>query len=180
MIKIIVAYSHRRGIGIENKLPWNLRADIKNFKYQTIGNGNNSVIMGRRTWESLPKAVRPLPDRHNIIVSSSMINSAEIFPNSKVVSTVAKALEYSQRKAFDVTWGIGGAEIYSDMIRNSKVDEVHLTNIDNDIPCDTFFPDISDYYHTIQRGPWRKENELKYRFEIHRNPKCYALGGWVA
>ena len=59
MINIIVACSRRNGMGLRNKLPWNLKHDLHNFQKKTIGNENNCVIMGRRTWESLPKAKRP-------------------------------------------------------------------------------------------------------------------------
>ena len=66
MINIIVAYCKNRGIGICNRLPWYLPQDLKRFKLLTTGD-ENSIIMGRKTWESLP--VKPLPKRKNIIVS---------------------------------------------------------------------------------------------------------------
>ena len=167
MINIIVAYSRRRGIGMGNKLPWRLNKDITNFKNLTIGNGNNSVIMGRRTWESLSKNVRPLPDRYNIIVSNSIKLCSEMYPNCKVVSNMTEALDYSKARNFDTTWAIGGAGIYDGALRSNAINEIHVTNINCDIPCDTFFPDISRDYAIIETTPWITDNELEYRFEIH-------------
>ena len=72
MINIIVAYTKNKGIGFKNKIPWKLNSDLIRFKKLTIGNGNNSVIMGKKTWDSLPYNVKPLPNRTNIIISKTM------------------------------------------------------------------------------------------------------------
>ena len=66
MINIIVAYCRNRGIGINNTLPWHLPEDLKRFKFLTEGS-NNTVIMGRKTWESLP--LKPLPKRNKYLQS---------------------------------------------------------------------------------------------------------------
>ena len=167
MINIIVARCRSGGIGMKNKLPWHLSADLKNFKERTIGNGNNAVIMGRKTWESLPKTCRPLPNRYNIIVSSSIKLAVEMYPNCKVVSDMSEALQCGAANNFDTTWVIGGAGIYDAALSDVEVDEVHITNINNPFPCDTFFPDISDKYNLKEASSWTNENYLSYRFEVH-------------
>ena len=69
---LIVAADLDGGIGKENKLPWRLSADMNFFKNVTIGNGNNAVIMGRKTWDSIPPKFRPLPKRVNIVITRNV------------------------------------------------------------------------------------------------------------
>ena len=68
-MKLIVGFCRNRGIGYQNMLPWHLSEDLKRCKKLTIGTGNNAVIMGRNTWESLPKKYRPLPKRTNVVLT---------------------------------------------------------------------------------------------------------------
>ena len=72
MYNIIVACDLEDGIGKDNKLPWNFPEDLKRFSQLTRGKGNNAVVMGKNTWESLPK--KPLPKRDNLILSTSSIS----------------------------------------------------------------------------------------------------------
>ena len=75
--KIIVAATKKFGIGLNNKLPWRIPEDLKHFSKTTIGKGNNAIIMGRKTWESIGS--KPLPKRHNIIISPlQLINQSMI------------------------------------------------------------------------------------------------------
>ena len=73
-MNLIVAYCRNRGIGFQNKLPWKLSQDMNRFKNLTIGNGNNAVVMGKNTWESLPQKYKPLPKRANIVLSTKYDN----------------------------------------------------------------------------------------------------------
>ena len=76
-MKLIVAMCKKtRGIGYKNRLPFNLTDDMKRFQELTTGNGNNAIIMGRKTWLSLPKS--PLPNRSNIVISSNLNSSKSI------------------------------------------------------------------------------------------------------
>lgn len=180
MINIIVATCYRRGIGIKNGLPWRLKGDLNYFKENTIGDNNNCVIMGKNTWNSLPKNSRPLKDRHNIIVSNSMKTNVNYQilnkNNTTITSSLNEALELTYTKRFSKTWIIGGANLYDSAIRTNLIDEIHITNITNDISCDTFFPDISKDYSVYSMSDWYKENNIKYRFEIHtRDKKNYSF-----
>ena len=163
MINIIVAYSRGRGIGLKNQLPWKLHGDTKHFKEKTIGNGKNGVIMGRKTWYSLPESVRPLHSRHNVIVSSTMKTT----PNYTVCKNMDEAIEFSKKHNFDQSWIIGGADIYNAALESTVLDEIHVTNIENDISCDTFFPEIAENYSMWDAGPWKEEKNFKYRFETY-------------
>ena len=66
-MKLIVAFSKNLGIGYKNKIPWNLKKDLKYFKNLTIGKGNNAIVMGKNTWKSLPVKSLPKREKFNII-----------------------------------------------------------------------------------------------------------------
>lgn len=117
MLKLIVATSSNDVIGIDGTLPWSCKADLQYFKEKT---SNSVVIMGRTTWESLPK--RPLPNRINVIVTS---NTTPI-PGAHVCNSLENAV-----KQFPDAWIIGGASIYKQCI--SLVDEIYKTIIDKPV-----------------------------------------------
>ena len=129
MRTIIVAVAKNNVIGIQNKLPWHLPEDLKHFKEKTL---NQSVIMGRKTFESLPENVRPLPNRENIIITRQNFN----FPNIKTANNLNSAFEKASREIFI----IGGASIYKEAI--NLVDCLEITEIDLEIAGDAFFPEI--------------------------------------
>uniref|UniRef100_A0AB39J8R0 dihydrofolate reductase n=1 Tax=Florenciella sp. virus SA2 TaxID=3240092 RepID=A0AB39J8R0_9VIRU len=78
-INIIVCCDNKNGIGIDNNLPWNIKSEMKIFRQKTIGNGNNCVIMGKNTYNSIPSKYRPLKDRINYVVSTTMEEEKGIF-----------------------------------------------------------------------------------------------------
>lgn len=128
MISLIAALAADRVIGMENAMPWDLPADLAWFKRNTL---NKPVIMGRLTWESIG---RPLPGRHNIVVSSQPAK------NSDNVTWVT-SLEAALAAAGDVEeiMVIGGGRIYEQML--DRADRIYLTHIDAEVEGDTQFPD---------------------------------------
>ena len=80
-MNIVVATCKNRGIGINNKLPWRISADMNFFKYLTIGNKNNAVVMGKNTFESLPQ---PLKNRDNIVVSTTIKKNPNLIVSDKM------------------------------------------------------------------------------------------------
>tara|TARA_B100000424_G_C22944736_1_gene502791 strand:+ start:2639 stop:3124 length:486 start_codon:yes stop_codon:yes gene_type:complete len=141
MYHIIVATCKNNGIGYENKIPWNLYEDMKLFAKKTKGKGNNAIIMGRKTWESLP--VKPLPKRMNIICSKT-INIQE--ENTKTFESIETILNYCENSNFDDIWIIGGEAIYKAFLPHAT--SIHITCINEYYHCDTFFPTIpkSDFH----------------------------------
>ena len=128
MAIIIAAMDNKRLIGRDNGLPWRLSADLQNFKKLTSG---HAIIMGRVTWESLG---RPLPKRHNIVISRDKNFQAE---GCTVVNSLEKAIAASaQLKAYI----IGGAQIYKMALETA--DEMILTEVDTEASGDTWFPEI--------------------------------------
>ena len=126
---IVVARARNGVIGIENRLPWHLPEDLKHFKALTTG---NAVIMGRKTWESLPPKFRPLPERLNIVVTR---DRGYVADGATVAHSLPEAVAAAgDRRAFV----IGGAEIYAQALPLAT--RLEITEVDADIAGDAFFP----------------------------------------
>lgn len=137
MISIIVAISENNAIGFENKLIYWLPNDLKRFKSLTTG---NTIIMGRRTFESLPKGA--LPNRRNIVLSKT--GKPEDFPGADLYPTLEAALESCKNEDGDKNeiFIIGGASVYKEAY--PLADRLCLTYIfDTPSQADTFFPEIN-------------------------------------
>lgn len=150
MINIIAAVAQNRAIGYQNKLIYWLPNDLKRFKALTTG---HTIIMGRRTFESLPKGA--LPNRRNIVLTRSQ----HTFPNCEVYASLQEALKHCQED--EEVFIIGGASVYQQAM--AVADRLCLTEI-NDTPkdADTFFPSYDDW-KVIQKETHSKDD--KHAFE---------------
>ena len=127
-IHLIWAQEPNGGIGQNGKLPWHVAEDLINFKKITL---NHPIIMGRKTWDSLP--IKPLPNRRNIILSSKPINNIEVYQN--IEDTIKKLADDSISKIFI----IGGSSIYKQFFDYAT--HLHITLITLESKnLDTFFP----------------------------------------
>lgn len=154
-LAMIAAVGRDLELGINGDLVWHISADLKNFKRLTSG---HPVIMGRKTWESLPK--RPLPGRKNIVLSRS-INSLE---GAVVAHSVEEAIDacYGEQMPFV----IGGADIYTTFLPLAT--QLYITNVDAPSPAgvDAWFPEYRDSWEVEDASEWFEEGEdKKYRFE---------------
>lgn len=130
MISIVVAIAENRAIGYKNDLLWHLPADLKRFKEMTTG---HSIIMGSRTFRSLPKGA--LPNRRNIVLSRTQ----QDFPGAEWAASPEVALELVGEEA--EAFVIGGAQVYEQML--PYTDKIYLTRVHADFPeADTFFPEL--------------------------------------
>lgn len=151
MIIGIVAHDLDKGIGINNKIPWHFSFDFQHFKRTTL---NKKVLMGRKTWESLPK--KPLPNRENIILTrdKNLTLIGQPIDNVKIVNELFIPKE-------DL-YVIGGSEIYK--LYSLYFDKLIVTKILGKYECDTFFElDYSKWNET----PLFENNDLKI-FEYNR------------
>lgn len=133
MSTIIVAYDTNRAIGRDGDIPWmgQLPIDMRHFRDTTRG---HTVIMGRKTFESLPEASRPLPGRHNIVLTLSRRAIAGV----SLAHSINEALDIAGKDGFV----IGGGTVYEQAL--PYVDRVIATEIDTEIPdTDTFFPELA-------------------------------------
>jgi dihydrofolate reductase len=129
-VTLIAAVARDGCIGKDNTLPFRLPGDLKRFRSLTMG---KPVIMGRRTWDSLPG--RPLPGRLNIIISRSMPDT----DGAVVARSVSEALEIAEAAGGPETTVIGGAEIYAQTLRLAS--RAEITHVNADVPGgDAFFP----------------------------------------
>ncbi len=145
-----------RGLGFENDLLFKIPADLKRFKDLTMG---HPVIMGRRTWESLPEKFRPLPGRTNIVVTSQRL---EVGPLVVISKSVSEAIAEAQKIDKDVAI-IGGAGIFAEALPYTDV--LYLTEIEAEKEADTFFPEFKNIFEEIKReGPFETSNGIRYWF----------------
>lgn len=152
-ISIIAAVAKNRAIGFENKLIYWLPNDLKRFKALTTG---HTIIMGRNTFESLPKGA--LPNRRNVVLSTTI----KELPGCEVFPTLDAALLSCQPD--EDIYIIGGARVYEQAI--SKADRLCLTEVD-DTPAqaDAFFPDYSDWQAVNKEAhPKDERHEYEYAF----------------
>ncbi len=132
-VTLIAAVAANGVIGAGGKVPWQIHADMVRFRLLTTG---HTVLMGRKTWESLPDAYRPLPGRRNLVASR---NSEYQAPGAEVVLSVYDAVEDCHAKGQDC-WVIGGRQIYRDALDMDLVDAMELTMV-HDVPeGDVLFP----------------------------------------
>ncbi|WP_311375643.1 dihydrofolate reductase [Alloscardovia omnicolens] len=140
-------------IGFHGTMPWHLREDMKYFKERTI---LHPVIMGRKTWESLPESFRPLSNRDNYVVSS---NPSFVAPGATVVQNLETAIELATQPPIpddgvrrDEVWIIGGARMYEQSL--NIADEVYITDIDLAVEADAYAPDVeTGWRHSV----WSEE-----------------------
>lgn len=130
---MIAAIARNNCIGIDGDLPWDIPEDMAHFRRVTKG---KPVIMGRKTWESLPEAVRPLPGRTNIVITRQ--TDYTVPSGVLVFSNMQEAID-SQSTAEEIMI-IGGAQIYE--MGMPYADRLYITHIDRDVYGDTFFPNI--------------------------------------
>jgi dihydrofolate reductase len=129
-IIIIAAMAENRVIGRNNSLPWSIREDLLHFKELTTG---FPCLMGRKTWESLPR--RPLPGRENIIISASMKEAPQ---GVRVFPSLPEALDFCA--AYPKIFICGGASIYREALQYAT--KIELTVVHGQYEGDVFFPEI--------------------------------------
>jgi dihydrofolate reductase len=144
-MKLIVACDPKGGIGYENKLPWSkIEGDLPRFKALTTG---KPVVMGRNTWESLPK--KPLPNRINYVFSRNALDGAITLTDPIFLESVKDG------------WVIGGSKVIETCWH--LIDEVHLTKTFAEYTCDTFI-DLNKLETEFMC--WFKEQHIDHTYEV--------------
>lgn len=156
-ISIIVAMTENRVIGNNGSIPWRIPEETKLFKELTTG---NIVIMGRNTWNSLPEKYRPLPNRTNIIVSSTMQEQKGAIVCRTVQEAVQKTHEYPRE-----VFCIGGAQIYSAMLPLAST--LHISQIKKQYAGDTYFPEIT--FDDWNLAETKELNDFTYKKYIRKD-----------
>lgn len=156
MEKIIIAAVSENGvIGKDGDIPWHYPEDLKHFRKKTTG---HSVIMGRKTYFSLPEDYRPLPDRKNIVLSRSKPELPEKVELAESLEDALEKAEEHSEKAFI----IGGANVYEQALE--EADRMILTEIHEKYDGDTFFPDWNkDNWEEVKRDDRDELSFVEYR-----------------
>jgi dihydrofolate reductase len=172
----IVAMDRNRGIGIDGDMPWQLPADLKYFARITKGAATstaagganatpndpsatpNTVIMGRKTWDSIPERFRPLAGRTNIVISRQTDFQAE---GCSHASSLEQALEMADTRS--ECFVIGGAMIYALALQHTGCTQLLITEIDAEFDCAVFFPELSGF-ERVEMGEEQSDNDLNFRF----------------
>lgn len=156
IVSLIAALTDEHVIGIDNRLPWKLPADMRWFRRHTLG---KTVLMGRKTFESL--GCRPLPERRNLVITSDRGFTAE---GAEVVHDIEAALALAGRDEEELMV-IGGASFYEQML--SRADRLYLTYVHADIEGDAWFP-------RFDAAQWR-EVERQDHAPDEKNPHPYSF-----
>lgn len=161
LVSIIVAKGNNNQIGFKNKLPWNVKEDLKYFKNLTTG---HHILMGRRTFESIGKA---LPNRTTMVITR---NQNFVKPDNVLVFDCSyKAMDFAKSKGENEIFICGGATIYKFFIENNLADKIYLTNVNYDGEGDTFFPELNkNDWELAEKTPFykNKDNEYNGSFDV--------------
>jgi len=163
---LIAAVDKNYGIGKDGKMPWHIPQDLEYFSKITTGKGKNAVIMGRTTWESLPKKHRPLLKRLNIVLSSN--KNPELPPKVSSATSLNEALTIAEKNSVDEIFVIGGAKVFSQTINHELCNKIYLTEIDEEFECDTFFPLFNkETFEQKNRSENYRNKSHTYNFVIY-------------
>lgn len=155
MIVIVAAVAKNGVIGKGNAIPWRLPEDIARFKALTMG---HPVVMGRKTWESLPARFRPLPGRRNIVVTRKPDYRA---PGADIAHSLDEAIKLGAGDT--ALFIIGGAELYAQALALAQ--RLELTEIDAEIDGDAYFPTFDrTQWRVVKRLPGLSASGLGYAF----------------
>ncbi len=157
-INLIWAQAHRRVIGKDGTMPWHLPEDLAHFKRTTLG---CPVIMGRKTWDSLPPKFRPLPGRANVVLTRQVDWHVDGVHRS---ADLAESLRYCEQisPAPSAVWVIGGAQIYAQAL--ALAHSVVVTQIDAEYEGDAFAPALDSRWREVQREPHISSTGLAFSF----------------
>lgn len=168
---IIAAVDAQNGLGKNNTLVWRLPTDLKHFTEVTTQVKNpdniNAVIMGRKTWESLPQAHRPLKNRLNVVLSRE--KSLSLPDGVLLFASLDEALsQTSKNPKIENIFVIGGGKVYAEAVNHPDCQKIYLTHIHATFDCDTFFPHIDEkkFKLTEQSGP-KTENGIEFEFAVY-------------
>jgi dihydrofolate reductase len=163
-IGIIYARARNGVIGKDNTIPWRLPEDMAHFKELTMG---CPVLMGRKTWDSLPPKFRPLPGRRNIVITRQAAWQAE---GAEPAGSLQEALALCGHAP--TVWVAGGAEIYRQALDLAHVAAV--TEIDADFTGDAYAPELGPNWREVARSTHTAANGLPYSFVTLQNTRLAA------
>ena len=197
MFNVVVAMDKQRGIGRDGRLPWKLAGDTRFFRQLTTcpdraaverryglspgvpttlpmpsPDRRNAVLMGRKTWDSLPASYKPLPNRLNGVLSRQGTNGGS--GTHRVWGDLDQALaDLARDQSVCETYVIGGAQIYAEAILSPDCGRLYLTEIESSFDCDAHFPKIPAVFSEVSVSETWEENGIRFRFRLLKH--AFAL-----
>jgi dihydrofolate reductase/thymidylate synthase len=164
---VVVATDADFGIGKNGDLPWRLPRDLRFFKETTTGvledGRQNAVIMGRKTWVSIPERFRPLPNRLNVVLTRQKDWSAG--EGALVAHSLDEALRVvGERSDVAEVFVVGGGEIYVQALTHPSCRALHITRIETRFDCDTNFPNPAPDFSESEQSEVFEEKGVRFRF----------------
>jgi dihydrofolate reductase len=170
-VHVIVAIDDQSGIGKGGELPWHLSGDLKNFRNITCSTRSpkkkNIVLMGRKTWDSIPKQFQPLHDRINVVLTRNR--------SLRVPDGVLKAESFDQvlqmvrseqlKNIIETVYVIGGQQVYEETLKYQECNKLYVTQVHGSFHCDAFFPNFSENFKKVKSSPSHNEGSVIYHFE---------------
>jgi len=158
-VAIIAAVSENGVIGALNRIPWTLPNDLKSFKKLTV---DHTVLMGRRTWESIPPKYRPLPQRRNLVLSRSDSYKAE---GAEVFNSIVEVLRSGVDQGEETLFVIGGTELYQQCFKFATT--LYITEVHAFVEGDTFFPEYDkNLFKEISRERFEADDKHDHDFSF--------------
>ncbi len=162
-INLIWAQAHKRVIGMNGSMPWHLPEDLAHFKRTTLG---HPVIMGRKTWNSLPPKFRPLPGRMNVVISSDVATRENLKKNgTSPAQNLREALSICEQSSSAEVWVIGGAQIYAQAL--PLANKLVITEIDAEFEGDAFAPTLDATWKSVEHHSHIAASGLLYSFTTY-------------
>jgi len=163
---VVVAADEAGGIGRGGALPWRLPGDLRHFRFLTRGPGR-AVLMGRRTWESLPPRFRPLPGRLNVVLSRQAPQVLALPPGVLSAPGLEDGLAAARGAGAERLFVIGGAQVYAWALAHPGCRLVHLTRVSGRFDCDTFLPPLGPDFRLVSDEPGGEDGGITYRFLVY-------------
>lgn len=185
MIKLIACIDNNKAIGKDGKLLYHLAEDMQNFKKLTKGDGNNAVVMGRKTYESLPNG--QLKGRTNIVLTKdkewkdrnekyvyepsplggNKLSSESLFVlHGDTLAFLTELDGFCNCKDF---WIIGGGQVYKEAIEKGYPEMLYITKVNRITKdADTFFPDFEDKYELVEKSEVHDNGKYEYTFNVYK------------
>ncbi len=170
-LHIIVAIDAKNGIGKSGELPWDLSGDIKHFRETTSitrsPKKRNVVVMGRKTWESIPQQYRPLANRMNIVLTRNKHLSLpeEVLKAESFDQVLQMAKSDQLKNTIETIFVIGGQQVYEEAFKYPECEKLYVTHIHSDFECDAVFPPFDDTFESIGTSEPLSESQMTYHFE---------------
>ncbi|KAF2905359.1 hypothetical protein ILUMI_00808 [Ignelater luminosus] len=177
---LIAAACENMGIGKNNDLPWRLKSEMAYFTKMTStttdSRKKNVVIMGRKTWDSIPPKFKPLSDRINFVLSKSQLDLnqyKDVYGFTSWKEIQDRLNDNKFKDVYEIVWVVGGSRIYKEAMESKYFYRLYLTEIKKEFDCDTFFPKLGANLKQISDPDVpeevQKEKGIEFQYKVYEN-----------